>query len=231
LEVQRSDQVEAFGKRIKDHQSEVVFLNDLISSANIDVSQSTNLLNNALYPQRDQNQRMIDSNNRSLDEIRGYMETITSEREAQKAAYEARVVEQNGALAAVDQAVEILEQIVRGDVSFAQNGEIINAALKVASEKTRAMDPIDSEFIKTLIHMDSQKFTNMDSALRVRDLLRTVKQGIYDNLQQEHADEKKNQSVYDEDYRVKRSELKRLQRELLIISAQLKVTNEWIVAK
>lgn len=231
LEVQKATQAEAFGQRIKDHQSEVVFLNDIISRANIDISTSTSLLNNALYPQREQNQRIIDNDNRSISETREYMDLMTKDREAGKSAYEARVAEKNGALSAVDQAVEIMERIVRGEVSFAENGQIIHAALRTASEKTKKLDPIDSEFIKSLINMDMQKFTNMEGAIRVRDLLRTIKQDIYDDLQLEHADEKKAQQVYDDDYRVKRSEVKRFERELLIVSAQLKVTNEWIDAK
>lgn len=185
-------------------------MNDIISSANVDVSTSTSLLQNALYPQREQNQRLIDNDNRDISETRGYMEQITREREAQKAAYEERVQEKNGALSAVDQAVEIMEKIIRGEVSFAENGQVVHAALKVASEKTKKLDPIDSEFLKTLLNMDMQKFTNMDGALRVRDMLKTVKQSIIDDLNFEHATEKKNQGVYDEDYRVKRSEVKRL---------------------
>lgn len=147
LESQKASQQEAFGQRIKDHQSEVVAQNDIISASNIDISQSSNLLANALYPQREQNQRLIDNNNQSIAETRDYMEKITTEREQQNAAYNDRVTEQNGALAAVDQAVEIMEKISRGDVSFAQNANLIRSALQVASKKSDKMDIVDSEFI------------------------------------------------------------------------------------
>lgn len=101
----------------------------------------------------------------------------------------------------------------------------------MASEKTKTLDPIDSEFIKSLLNMDSQKFVNMDGAIRVRDLLKTVKQSLIDNLEQEHQDEKKNKDTYDEDWKNKRNDIKRMERENIIIGAQIKVTLEWIEAK
>lgn len=79
--------------------------------------------------------------------------------------------------------------------------------------------------------MDTEKFANMEGVLKVRDLLRTVKEDIIANLEQEHQTEKKNKETYDTDYKTKRQDVKRMERELLIIGAQLKVTLQWIEAK
>lgn len=158
------------------------------------------------------------------------MKRITTERALHKEQYEQLVKEQNDALSAVDEAINIIEALIRGDVSFAENGSV-HKALFIVNQKVKVQDPVDSEFLKTLLQMDSSKFTDMTSAVKVNDLLNQVKKDIITGLDQAHTDEKVSIDRYDEEYKELKKLVKQNERNLIIDGAKLKYTIEFIGSK
>jgi gas vesicle protein len=185
---------EEYNQNTLDHQSEVTRLQDEISDAQIDVASTDNLLNNVLYPAIDTLKAKIETLHNNINENNKYVEKITFERENGHAEYETRVSEQNDALSAVDECLNILEQVSGGNISFIQSKQLKNSLDKVAKTLNKGADEV---IVKALIALASEEFADQAALLKVFNALKEVKQAIQDGLDQDHNDEARAQSQYD----------------------------------
>jgi len=110
----------SYNERSLQNQSEVTRLEGLISDTEVQISNANNILENILYPALEELQSTLASENNSVDENNEYVNTITAQREADHEVYETNVAEQNDALSAIDECLDILGQLSGGNISLIQ---------------------------------------------------------------------------------------------------------------
>jgi len=219
---------EEYNERSLFHQSEVTRIGSDISSAQISVSSTTNLLQNILYPEREKLQFKIDSNNNAIDENNAYVQKLTFERQASHEAYQQRVDEHNAALSAVDECIDIISSISGGAVSFAQGKAINKSMQKVVDTLPKSTDEV---LIKALIQMASEGFADQGALLRVLNALKDVKSGIQSDLQEEHDDEARLQAEFEAEVAARQKENRLYTKQNVITGGELKVTQDRIDQK
>lgn len=219
---------EEYNDRTLFHQSEATRIGSDISSAQISVSSTTNLLENIFYPERSKLQFNIASNNDAINENNSYIEKLTFEREASHEAYQGRVDEQNAALSAVDECIDIISSISGGAVSFAQSKQINKAMNKVVDTLPKSADEV---VIKALIQLATEEFADQSALLRVLNALGDVKSGIQTELQAEHDEEARLQQQFEDEVAARQRENRGYTKDNLILSGQLRVTEDRIGQK
>jgi exonuclease VII large subunit len=114
------DNDESYNERSLQNQSEETRLEGLISDAEVQISNTHNTLDNILYPTLEELQNRVAELNGDINENNEYVEEITVQREADHEVYEANVEEHNDALSAIDECLEILDQLSGNDISLIQ---------------------------------------------------------------------------------------------------------------
>lgn len=216
---------EEYNERSLFHQSEVTRIGSDISSAQISVSSTTNLLENIFYPERAKLQFNINSNNDAINENNAYVEKLTFEREASHEAYQGRVDEGNAALSAVDECIEIISSISGGNISFVQSKQINKAMNKVVASLPKNADEV---VIKVLVQLATEEFADQSALLRVLNALNDVKRGIQDDLQAEHDEEARLQEQYEAEVASRNNENRGYNKDNLILGGQLRATENRI---
>jgi len=219
---------EEYNQRTLFHQSEVTRIGSDISSAQISVSSTTNLLQNILYPEREKLQFKIDSNNNAIDENNAYVTKLTAEREVAHGLYQTVVDEANAALTAVDECIEIISSISGGNISFAQGKAINKAMNKVVDTLPKGVDEV---VIKALVQLATEEFADQSALLRVNNALKDVKSGIQSDLQEAHDDEARLQAEFEAEVAARQKENRRYNKENIITGGELKVTQDRIDQK
>jgi hypothetical protein len=219
---------EEYNDRTLFHQSEVTRIGSDISSAQISVSSTTNLLENIFYPERAKLQFQIASNNDAISENNAYVEKLTFERQASTEAYNARVDEKNAALSAVNECIDIISSIGGGAVSFAQTKQVDRAMNKVLDTLPKSVDEV---VIKVLVQLASEKFADQGALLRVLNALGDVKNEILADLQAEHDEEARLQAQFEAEVASRQRENRGYTKDNLILSGQLRVTEDRIGQK
>jgi hypothetical protein len=225
----RIDELDAeYNDRTLFHQSEVTRIGSDISSAQISVSSTNNLLENIFYPERAKIQFQIASNNDAIAENNAYVEKITFERQTANEAYQARVDEKNAALSAVDECIEIISSISGGNISFAQTKQVNKAMTKVVNSLPKSVDEV---MIKALVQLASEQFADQSALLRVLNALGAVKADLQADLQAEHDEELRLVAQYNEDVAGRNRENRNYTKDNLILSGTLKATENRIGQK
>jgi chromosome segregation ATPase len=226
-----SDKIEdndnAYTDRSNAHQSEVTRLEGVISDTNVAIANTENVLNNILYPTLEELQNRLQGYHNNVDENNAYMEKITFERNEAHEAYLDRVEDHNGALAAVDECLGILEQIT-GPLSLIQVKKVQNSIHKVTQKLKRG---VEETMVKALITLASNEFADHSAILRVVHALEDVKDSVLDSLEQEHAEEARSLDQYNNEITERTKDNKRLAREINNTKGEIDGTERRIAEK
>lgn len=219
---------EEYNDRSLFHQSEVTRIGSDISSAQISVSSTTNFLENILYPEQTKLEFNIASNNDAIDENNAYVVKLTFEREAQHEQYENRVTEANAALSAIDECLDIINQVSGGNLSFAQGKSINKSMKKVVDTLPKSTDEV---LIKALVQLATEEFADQSALLRVFEALKDVKSGIQNDLQAEHDEEDRLQAEFEAEVAARQKENRDYTKQNIITTGELKVIVDRIDTK
>lgn len=219
---------EEYNDRSLFHQSEVTRIGSDISSAQISVSSTTNFLENILYPEQSKLEFNIASNNDAIDENNAYVVKLTFEREAQHEQYELRVEEANAALSAIDECLDIINQVSGGNLSFAQGKSINKSMKKVVDTLPKSTDEV---LIKALVQLATEEFADQSALLRVFEALKDVKSGIQNDLQADHDEEDRLQAEFEAEVASRQKENRDYTKQNIITTGELKVIVDRIDTK
>lgn len=219
---------EEYNDRSLFHQSENTRIGSDISSAQISVSSTTNFLENILYPEQSKLEFNIASNNDAIDENNAYVVKLTFEREAQHEQYELRVEEANAALSAIDECLDIINQVSGGNLSFAQGKSINKSMKKVVDTLPKSTDEV---LIKALVQLATEEFADQSALLRVFEALKDVKSGIQNDLQADHDEEDRLQAEFEAEVASRQKENRDYTKQNIITTGELKVIVDRIDTK
>jgi len=222
------DNDEAYNERSLQNQSEVTRLEGLISDTEVHISNANNILENILYPALEELQSTLASENQSVEDNNAYIATITAQREEDHEVYESNVAEQNDALSAIDECLEILEQLSSGSISLVQTKKFKVSLNKVVSSLKKSTN---NSMIKALVSLANQEFTNTGVVLKIIDAFQGVKQSVQDTLDLLHADEATSVAHWESEVTEREEDNKRLAREINITLGEIDGTENRIFEK
>jgi len=222
------DNDEAYNERSLQNQSEVTRLEGQISDAEVQISSTTNVLESIYYPTLESLQQNLVDLNSEVDENNAYVEEITAEREAQHETYEANVAEHNDALSAIDECLEILNNLSGNDISLIQTKKIEVSLKKVVSKlKTNS----NNSMLKALVSIASQEFANSGAVLRIVEAFENLKEGVLEALELEHTNENSAQEHFEGEVEERTEDNRRLAREINLVLGEIDSTENRIYEK
>jgi hypothetical protein len=228
ITVKIEDNDAAYNERSIQNQIEVTRLEGLISDTEVQISNANNILENILYPALEELQSTLASQNQSVEENNAYVAAITAQREADHEVYESNVAEQNDALSAINECLEILGQLSSGNISLIQTKKFKTSLNKVVVSLKKSTN---NSMVKALISLANQEFANTGVILKIIDAFTGVKQGVLDALDLLHADEKAAVEHFEAEVTEREQDNKRLAREINITLGEIDGTENRIFEK
>lgn len=164
---------------------------------------------------------------RTIDNTRTYIGEATAERERQHEDYETKVLEHQDALAAIQEALGILNTLIEGDVSLVQVKKVKTTMQKVQSKLHKSAD---SALIKALVTLATNTdFANQDALKNVQNLIIQVSNNLEESLRTSEAEEVAAQEAHVKDIENKENEITSATRQVTDKSAELETTERRIV--
>jgi predicted nucleic acid-binding Zn-ribbon protein len=223
-----ADNDESYNERSLQNQSEVTRLEGQITDVEVQIASTTNLLESILYPTLESLQQNLADLNGEVEENNAYVARITQEREDTHEVYETNVAEQNDALSAIDECLEILNSLSGSDLSLIQTKKVqVNLKKIVSKLKTNS----NNSFIKALVSIASQEFANTGALLRVIEAFENVKAGVIEALDLLHTNEAASVAHYEEEVAEREDDNRRLAREINIVLGEIDGTENRIFQK
>jgi hypothetical protein len=184
-----------FNQRTSQHNSDVISLEQEIQDAEIDVDRSEDTIANLLVPRLNQLQSRLQQLQENIEENRGTLAENTLVREQEHDAYELQVEELNGATAAVDEALSLLDSL--SNPSLVQVKKFQNSLNKIQQKinKRGSFTPM----IKALVSLASkQNFADQDSLRQISEALNEFRNAVVDSLNDLTLQEQQNQTDFEE---------------------------------
>lgn len=159
---------------------------------------------NVLYVTKEQLEGDIDQLHRNIDANNVYMQELEIARENDHKAYEARLIEHEDALDAIDESIGLLNTL-NGGVSLAQ---VKSARASINQLIRKVPKYTEGAFAKALLSLASGEFADGGSLDRVRDMLNDIRANIVESQNTEHSDEEKSVELYEAEKAAKLQENK-----------------------
>lgn len=217
-----------FDQTTTDHNSEVARLNSEINTANTDISNGTDMLNNVLYPAKRQLEESITQLHANIDGRNNLMEQLTNDRNADHEAFQVRVQEHNDAVSAIDEALELLRTLSSGNVSFAQVSRVKSSLQKITN---KLPGRFESRLAKSLLSVASSEFADTEAISNVMTLLSDVRENLVASLNQENADEERAVKEYNAEMERNKNENQADANQITIKTGELNATDDAIAEK
>ncbi|EGR29921.1 hypothetical protein IMG5_145750, partial [Ichthyophthirius multifiliis] len=191
LQEKQERQDNYFQEKTSQYRADVGKLQGEIDSAITDVSIATEDLQNNLYPRRKNLQDDIVSGEQHLAENKARLEKIKNLREQERAAYLERQEEHESALSALDEALNLLEQLAGS--SFVQ---VKFAKTNLQKIQNKLGKHLHETLAKALVQLATSEFAD---ARLVRDVIEKLSQ-IQQNIKKSQADEKQQEQLQQKQY-------------------------------
>jgi DNA repair exonuclease SbcCD ATPase subunit len=136
------------------HESSVLNLEQNINDAEFDVASTRQRIDNTLVPQRNDLEVQLESDASSIEENQAQIDAETVQRNEEHDRFALQDREHTEAIEAIDEAIELAEQLVNGETGLLQVKKAKNT-IKAINEKLSQMSISEAPFISALIKLAS----------------------------------------------------------------------------
>ncbi|KAM3137389.1 hypothetical protein pb186bvf_010569 [Paramecium bursaria] len=214
-----------FGVRTNEHNADVQNLTQEIQDADIDIQRSTDTLDNLLKPRREQLKTKIDNLQDNQEFNRKTLAENELIREQQHEEFELQITEYNEAVAAVDDALNLLSTLT--NPSLAQIKKFQNSLRKI--EARIKPHSKHATLIKALITLAAeQNFSDQGIIRSIVDNLNEFRNAVVDAINDTTAQEAVNLAEFEERVEQLNAEFAEFGRQISKVNIDLVATQEKI---
>ncbi|CAD8204593.1 unnamed protein product [Paramecium octaurelia] len=183
-----------------------------IGQTEINIFNQKDFIDAILLPSIDQTNSKIDRLNGYINDNRDNLSKETVNRQKQHQQFLDRVSEHQSAISAVDEAIQLINALINGNISFAEKGTINQAIERIntKTQKTNTVHPI----VEALMSL-TQNFSDQEQAKKIRDLLSDTRNQLVASLNQETADENQIEQTWVERQKTLNTEYQEFKRSVL----------------
>ncbi|CAD8200705.1 unnamed protein product [Paramecium octaurelia] len=201
-----------FTRSTNQHQVTQENLDINIGQTEINIFNEKDFIDAILLPSIDQTNAKIERLNGFMNDNRDALSRETLARQNQHQAYLDRVSEHQGAISAVDEALQLINSLINGNVAFSEKATIHQAVKRVNSkiQKTSTIHPL----VEALLQL-TQNFSDQGQAQKIRDLLQDTRNQLVSSLNQENTDEQQIQETWEARQKTLNTEYQEFKRSVL----------------
>ncbi|CAK63177.1 unnamed protein product (macronuclear) [Paramecium tetraurelia] len=201
-----------FTRSTNQHQVTQENLDINIGQTEINIFNEKDFIDAILLPSIDQTNAKIERLNGFMNDNRDALSRETLARQNQHQAYLDRVSEHQGAISAVDEALQLINSLINGNVAFSEKATIHQAVKRVNSkiQKTSTIHPL----VEALLQL-TQNFADQGQAQKIRDLLQDTRNQLVSSLNQENTDEQQIQETWEARQKTLNTEYQEFKRSVL----------------
>lgn len=211
-----------FDKRTGEHQNEVKRLKSEIDNANSDVSRTDSFLKEVLAPMKVSLEEDIARLNAEIAKTRIFLEEAAIQRGLEHEAFAQKILDIDGGLSAIQEALTVLDQLNEGGASFAQ----IKKAKTSLSKVQRVLSKnTDAALVKALVQVaTSSEFTDQALLKKLLDMLHNVSESLKTTQGRLTAEENAAQEDYTKLVKAKEEEIKQYEADIIDKQGSLAAT-------
>jgi hypothetical protein len=180
------------------HEANSLNLEQNINDAEFDVASTRQRIDNTLVPQRNDLEAQLESDAASIEQNEAQLDAEVAQRNSEHERFDLQDREHNEAIEAIDEAIELGEQLVNGETGLIQMKKAQNT-FKSMGDKLRKMSIVEAPFVAALIKLaSSQSWDDQQDFREVVALLNDLRSKVVASQEELQEEEETAQEAFEE---------------------------------